>query len=154
MLGLAVLTGSRRLLDYAIQLRKEAWSPGKRDMILASLQPWCASYTITHIALSIPYEKQTSEEMQELLESIQRFSREKQVPCFPYHTKALAAFWKENQKQSKKEVIGRIISCYPELTHVYQKEISNKNKYYMKLFEAVGVAVMHTEELSSKKAGR
>jgi hypothetical protein len=154
MLGLAVMNGASRLLDYTIQLRKEPWSPGKRGSILSSLQPWCTCYTINSVALSIAYEKQTSTQTKELLEEIIRFFEANKVPCKAYHPKTLTAFWKEDETKSKKQVMAVIVSRYPELTHAYQKELRNKNKYYMKLFEAVGVAAMHSHHLQSKRTGR
>ena len=142
MLGLAVISGNR-LLDYQIQLRKDAWTPRKRELILASLQPWFASYTITNIALSTPYEKQTSTQTKELLEALTEHFSHKKVPVSSYHAKTLHRFCKKIK--TKKEGMKALAEMYPELSHYYRKEMTNKNKYYIKLFEAVGVAWIHTQ---------
>ena len=148
MLGLAVIAGNL-LVDYHIRLRKEPWTPRKREMILTSLQPWCESYSIKNVALSIPYEKQTSSQTKELLESLKSYFNEKKIQLFPYPAKALYVFCKE--VKAKKEAMKSLAGLYPELSFHYRKETSNKNKYYVKLFEAVGVATIHRERLKGKK---
>ena len=35
---------------------------------------------------------------------------------------------------------------YPQLTLCYHKEIRNKNRYYIKVFEAVGAAALKEQE--------
>src|SRR6185436_18014987 len=86
MLGLAVISGNH-LVDYHIQLRKEAWTPRKIEMILTSLQPWCESYSIKNIALSIPYENQTSSQIKELFESLKSHFCEKKIQLSSYPVK-------------------------------------------------------------------
>ena len=149
MLGLAVISGNQ-LLDYHIQLRKGPWTPRKRELILTSLQPWCTSYSIKNIALSIPYEKQLSSQTKELLESLTRYFSEKKISIYPYPPKTLFTFCKEADTKGKKEIMGTLAECYPELSHLYRKEMANKNKYYVKLFEAVGVATLHFRKLNGK----
>ena len=39
-----------------------------------------------------------------------------------------------------------LVQQFPELYYCYQKELRNKNKYYIKLFEAVAVAALHSQE--------
>jgi hypothetical protein len=148
MLGLAVIKGNL-LVDYHIKLRKEPWTPRKRELILTSLQPWFACYTITNVALSIPYEKQTSSQTKELLESLNGYFSEKKIRLCPYPAKTLYALCKE--AKGKKEVMRSLALQYPELSFHYQKEMSNKNKYYVKLFEAVGVATIHSQRMKRKK---
>lgn len=148
MLGLAVIKGNL-LVDYHIKLRKEPWTPRKRELILTSLQPWCESYTITNVALSIPYEKQTSSQTKDLLESLKRYFVEQKIHLSTYPTKALYALCKE--VKAKKEIMRTLAGQYPELLFHYRKEMSNKNKYYVKLFEAVGVATIHSQKMKWKR---
>jgi hypothetical protein len=148
MLGLAVIKGNL-LVDYHIKLRKEPWTPRKRELILTSLQPWCESYTITNVALSIPYEKQTSTQTKDLLESLKRYFVEQKINLSAYPAKTLYTFCKE--AKTKKEVMRALALLYPELSFHYQKEMANKNKYYVKLFEAVGVATIHSQKMKRKK---
>lgn len=148
MLGLAVIKGNL-LVDYHIKLRKEPWTPRKRELILTSLQPWFAFYTITNVALSIPYEKQTSSQTKDLLESLKRYFIEQKIHLSTYPAKTLYALCKETK--AKKEIMKTLALEYPELSFHYRKEMTNKNKYYVKLFEAVGVAMLHSQKMKKKK---
>jgi hypothetical protein len=147
MQGLAIISGNN-LIDYHIQLRKEAWNPDKREMILASLQPWLGRYSIKQIALSIPYETQTSSQTKELLEAIASFCSEKKIRIASYPPNALYHFFEECK--TKKEIMKTLAMKYPELLFHYHKEMRNKNKYYVKLFEAAGVATIHAQKLKGK----
>jgi hypothetical protein len=148
MLGLAVIAGNF-LVDYHIKLRKEPWSLNKKELILTSLQPWCGSYTITSVALSTPYEKQISSQTKELLESLKTYFAEKKIHLASYPPQILFSFYKE--AKTKKEIMKEIAGKYPELSFHYNKEMKNRNKYYIKLFEAVGVATIHSQKLLKGK---
>ena len=148
MLGLAVIAGNI-LLDYHIQLRKAPWTPNKREQILTSLQPWCASYNIKCVALSIPYENKTSSQTKILLETIKRYFNKRKINVCSYPPQTLHSFCEENEKKTKKIMMRKLAEKYPELTYHYQKEMKNKNKYYVKLFEAVGVATIHYKRLKA-----
>jgi hypothetical protein len=148
MLGLAVISGSN-LVDYQIQLRKEAWTPHKKELILASLHTWFERYSITNVALSIPYEKQSSSQTKELLESFKSHFSEKKIPVTSYPAKVLSTLCQE--AKTKKEVMRVLAGLYPELSFQYMKEMGNKNKYYVKLFEAVGVATIHSERFRGNR---
>ena len=150
MLGLAVISG-HRLLDYEIKLRKDPWTLRKRETILTSLQPWCKHYNIKCVALSIPYEKQTSSQTKELMESIKSYFSKKKIGLCPYPAKTFQTFCQEAKVKTKKEMMRRLALQYPELSHCYRKEVSNKNKYYVKLFEAVAVATIHAQRLKGKR---
>ncbi len=149
LLGLAVISGNR-LVDYHIQLRKESWTPRKRELILTSLQPWFQRYNINNVALSITYEKQTSSQTKELLDSLKSYFCEKKICLTSYPPKTFYTLCKE--AKTKKEIMKTLAGLYPELSFHYRKEVGNKNKYYIKLFEAVGVAVIHSQRLKRKKS--
>ena len=46
------------------------------------------------------------------------------------------------------ETISRL---YPELERLYKRELRNKNKYYVRLFEAVGLAHVHSQSISQRE---
>ncbi len=150
MLGLAIIAGNL-LVDYHIQLRKEPWTPRKRELILTSLQPWCTSYNIISVALSIPYEKQKSTQTKELLESITHYFSQKKIRLYSYPPQTLHSFCEEAKTKTKKEMMRKLAERYPELAHCYRKELGNRNKYYVKLFEAVGVATIHSQRMKMKR---
>lgn len=150
MLGLAVISRDL-LLDYHFRLRKDLWTPRKREIILASLQPWFNQYNIKSVALTIPYEKQTSTQTKKLLESIKEYFSKRKIQLCSYPAQALHSFCKEVKTKTKKEMMREITLRYPELSYLYRKEMANKNKYYVKLFEAVAVATIHSQRMERKQ---
>ncbi len=150
MLGLAVISGNV-LVDFHLQPKMGTWTPRKKEQILASLQPWFSSYNIKSIALSIPYEKQTSSQTKEVLESFKTHFAEKDIPFHPYPPKAFRTFFDKAKPKAKKEMLRNLALQYPELEKYYEKERRNKNKYYIKLFEAVAVALLHANQLEKKR---
>lgn len=49
------------------------------------------------------------------------------------------------EKKTKKALMRSICEIYPELVTQYEKEMGNRNKYYIKLFEAVACATLFSE---------
>lgn len=148
--GLAVISNNL-LVDYHIQLRKEAWTTNKGEQILTSLQPWFKSYSIKNVALSIPYEKQQSTQTKDLLGTLKSYFKQKKILYSTYLSKTLYATSQKARRKTKKEMMRDIVFQYPELSFYYHKEVENKNKYFIKLFEAVAVATMHAQRLKSRK---
>jgi RNase H-fold protein (predicted Holliday junction resolvase) len=148
MLGLAIILGNQ-LVDYHIQMRRESWTSQKKELILASLQTWCERYTIKNIALSVPYETQLSSETKELMESLKEHFSQNHISLFVYTPKTLHAFYKE--PKTKKEIMRELVEQYPELTYCYKKEMRNKHKYYIKLFDAVEVGTIHSQRVIKKR---
>ncbi len=150
MVGLAVIGGTL-LIDYQISLRKGAWSLNKRNKVLTSLQSWCTSYTIINIALATPHENQSNEQINELLESIKAHCKSNKIKICSYPPQAVYRFCEENQPRTKKEVMKKMCELYPELLTCFNKEKRNKNKYYVKLFDAVALATIHSRKLKGKR---
>jgi len=149
MIGMAVMK-ENTLVDYYVSLRKEAWSPQKKDKFLASLKPWITSYTISSVALAIPYEHHTTKEIKELLECIKECFAEKNIPVYSYHRKSFHLLYEDDQPKTKKMMMYNLCNIYPELSRYYHREIRNRNRYYTKLFEAVALANIHSKELQQR----
>lgn len=146
-IGLALLSQGQ-LKDLAIQLRKEPWTPQKKERILASLRPWC-SYSIHSIALSMPRESHLTREIKELLDVIRLFFTKEKITLKAYPVKAVYQFCGNARKRT--ELMAKLVLLHPELIGYYQKETANKNKYYIKLFEAVGVASLHYQQIRTRE---
>jgi len=146
MVGLAVICGTL-LIDYQISLRKGAWSLNKRKKILTSLQSWCTTYTIINIALATPHKNQSNDQINELLDSVKALCRSKGISICSYPPQTVLRICDEGNPKTKKEVMRKMCELYPELLTCFNKEKRNKNKYYVKLFDAVAVATLHSQKL-------
>ena len=76
MEGLAVFK-SRHLMDYSLKLHKDRFSPKKKELILSSLQSSSTTYTINHIALSMPLLHYQTDEFKAMVEVIETFAESK-----------------------------------------------------------------------------
>ncbi|MCK9404705.1 MAG: hypothetical protein M0Q26_15030 [Chitinophagaceae bacterium] len=145
MLGLAVFK-SNTLIDYSLKLHKEMWSPQKRDLVLASLASCIKHYTITDIALSIPDEHQQTKAFKELQEAIEGFARNHDMQVTLYTAKEVYQRFGSPVKRTRNALMTRLVLLFPELSLYFEREKVNRNKYYVKLFEAIAVAAYHSQE--------
>lgn len=147
-LGLAVVR-LNHLVDYSSKLYKLKWTPQKREMILTSLGSCIDAYTIQKIALSIPHVCHQTKEFSELMTAIIGLAQMRQIQVITYLSKDLLQFVPDSKKKNKNAFIKYLVFIYPELAPWFEKELRNKNKYYYKMFEAIGVATLY-----SRKIGR
>lgn len=145
LLGLAIIKQGS-LLDYSIRLHKSSWSPSKVTEIITSLEPCVRQYCIKRVVLSIPHEYHQTKEFKHLISCIKEYFEAKGITVYSESPEALYSLCPPEQKKTKKALMKSITEQFPQLTYCYQKEMRNKNKYYIKLFEAVAVAILHEQE--------
>lgn len=141
MLGLAVLTHNS-LVHYSSKLYKEKWSQIKSSMILSSLASCIRDYNISVLVLSIPTTGVQSKEKETLYHLIKRLAYEQKIRIEEIDTREIKLLCGEAQKKTKRSQMEILSRIYEELQPFYFKEIRNKNKYYEKMFDAVGVATI------------
>jgi hypothetical protein len=146
LLGLAIIK-QNSLVDYSIHLNKSSWSPSKADnMIVTSLEPCVRQYCITRVVLSIPYVHHQTEAFRQLIYHIRAFFEAKGIPVFAETPEAFYPLYLPGQKKTKKAFMKALTQQFPQLSHYYHKEMRNKSKYYIKLFEAVAVAMLYEQK--------
>jgi hypothetical protein len=144
MQGLAVIK-SHYLIDYSLKLLKDKWGPQKRDRILSSLASCIKYHTINTISLSRPAPHQETREFKELYVLIRGLAYQQKLRLVEYSPKQLLMLATGTEKKTKKALMRSLSEMYPELVMQYEKEMSNRNKYYIKLFEAVAAATLFSE---------
>jgi hypothetical protein len=141
MLGLAVLQ-SDSLIDYSVKLFKESWSPAKMDRMLSSLTFAIDNYNITDMVLSIPPIHYQAGPFQELWMEISTLGHSKSLNVVMYRQGELQALCGNEERMTRKAMMGAVMTQYPELEPFYKRESRNRNKYYHKMFEAIGAGVL------------
>ncbi len=144
LLGLAIINQGR-LVDYSIHLHKSAWSPSKANMIVTSLEPCVRQYCITRVVLSIPYAHYQTRGFKLLLSRILAFLKAKKVTIYTEPVEAIYSLCKPGEKKTKKALMEALANRFPELWYCYHKEVRNRKRYYIKLFEAVAAATLQEE---------
>jgi hypothetical protein len=145
LLGLAIIN-QHGLADYSIHLHKSSWSPSKATMILASLEPCVRKYCIKKIILSIPHVHHQTEAFKILIYRIRAFFETQGITVIAETPEAVDHLYPPGQKKTKKALMQALCLQFPQLSYCYQKELRNKNRYYIKLFEAVAVASLYQGE--------
>lgn len=146
MVAFAIMQG-KTLVAYHSSLHKGIYNEAKRDRILTRLTSLLKSYTIHDLALVYPYEIHSTNNITHLLESIEAHFKSQNVPICIYNPEAFHLFCEEEERKTKKAMIESMCEWYPDLTPLYLKEQRNKSKYYVRLFEAVALAHIHSQSL-------
>ncbi|MBA4850483.1 hypothetical protein [Emticicia sp. BO119] len=144
MVAFAILRGTF-LEHYQISLHKGVFNSEKNDRILKRLQKLTKTYAITDVALLLPYENHSTNHIKSLLESITTYFKKHNLPICTYYSEVLQVICEEGQPKTKKTIMESISRIYPQLQRLYHKEMQNKNKYYVRLFEAIGLAHIHSQ---------
>jgi hypothetical protein len=144
MQGLAVIR-SNHLVDYSLKLNKDKWGPQKKDLFLSSLASCIKCHTISTICLSIPRPHEQTKEFKELYVLIRSLAYQQKIRLVEYDPKQLLLLCTGHEKKTKKALMRSVSEIYPELVPQYEKEMSNRNKYYIKLFEAVASATLFSK---------
>lgn len=136
------------LIGYSLKLYKKKWDSQKRDSILTSLATCVSDYNIRTIALSIPHAYHQTTEFRELYDAICVYATSLHITVVEYTPKDIITLCYAHQKKTKKNLMEYLALVYPELYQRYIKECTNKNKYYVKMFEAIGAATLHSQSLA------
>lgn len=150
MVAFAIIRGTF-LERYQISLHKGVFNTEKNDRILKRLQTLTRKYTITNVAILLPYKKHSTNHIESLLESVETHFTKQSISVCTYYSEALHDIGEEEEPKTKKTMMESVSKIYPQLQRLYQRERRNKNKYYVRLFEAVGLALIHSQSLSSQK---
>lgn len=147
LIGLAIINHHNALVDYSIHLHKSPWSPSKANMIVTScLEPCVRQYCIKSVVMSRPYVHHQTEAYTYLISCIREYFEAKKIPVYEESQEALHSLCPPGQKKTKKALMQALTLQYPQLSLCYHKEMRNKKRYYIKVFEAVAAAIVKEKE--------
>lgn len=92
--------------------------------------------------MSIPPRHHQTIEFKQLISHIREYFEAKKIPVYEKPRETLNTLLGTGQRKTKKELMQALTLQFPQLTLCYHKEIKNKKRYYIKVFEAVGVAAL------------
>lgn len=99
--------------------------------------------------MSIPDSYHQTDDFKDLLSAIISFAESNGIQVTEYRAKELYLKLGSPVRRTRNALMKRLVMLYPELEMYYNRELSNKNKYYIKLFEAVAVGAYHWLEQNS-----
>lgn len=145
LLGYAIINQDR-LEDYSIRLYKSPWSPSKATQIITSLEPCVRRYSITKVILSIPPEHHQTMAFRDLRFQLKQHFESKGVDFHSYPIRKAVPHTPADKRKTKRALLDFIVQRYPELQYCYLRELKNKKRYYIKVFEAVAAASKADQE--------
>jgi hypothetical protein len=147
MVGLAVVE-SDSLIDHSMKVYKGRWEPQKLETILSSLASAVRDYNINHIVLSIAPAYTNQKPFLELWNEIVYRFRMYPMPVYNLPFRELQEFV---GSKSRDTLMDLVVEKFPDLGFYAKIERRNKNKYYYKLFEAVGAVLAYQKVLSDER---
>jgi hypothetical protein len=96
--------------------------------------------------MSIPHVHHQTEAFKQLISCIREYFEAKGIPFYEKTPEACYSLCPSEQKKTKKVLMQALSLQYPQLSLCYHKEMRNKNRYYIKVFEAVAVAGLKKQE--------
>lgn len=143
-IGVAVVERNS-IFDCQMKSFKGVWSERKLRSILATIEEYIAAYRICHMAIKLPPTYSHSDGIAHLLRQIRGLAKSNRCTFHTYTISQLKKAWGE-AAQNKRHLMLQVLEKY-NLVQLYNREIKNRNKYYEKVFEAVGVADMVLQEI-------
>lgn len=92
----------------------------------------------------MPYEYHQTKAFKQLAKGIKRYFTEKDIAFATQKPEALYSLCSPGEKKTKKALMINLTLQFPQLTYYCQKELRNKSKYYIKVFEAVAAAMLNS----------
>ena len=137
-LGIAVFRGSE-LLDWRIKVTKGKWSNEKYRKTIEILSEFVDRYKPDMFSVKRLHPSRSSVGLNRLVQKIIALSEKKGIRFYQYGIKELEAFFYPEGQSNKKKMAEIIASEYPALYGELDLERRNKNLYYLRMFEAVGL---------------
>ncbi len=92
--------------------------------------------------MSIPHAHHQTEAFKYLISCIKEYFKAKKIPVYEETPETLYSLCPQGQKKTKKVLMQALTLQHPQLSLCYHKEMRNKKRYYIKVFEAVAVATV------------
>lgn len=138
-----VIIAEYQIKQFQLKLFKDKWSETKACDITNSLASCIDKYNTSTIVLSIPVKRMHTERYETIYKFIKKFAHENKINLAEIPRHALGLLCQKGEKQNKKNQMLSMVRYFPEILPFYQKEVTNKNKYYEKGFEALGSILIH-----------
>ena len=137
------------LRDWRMKAISAKWSDGKMKMIQEIIVELVIKHQPGVVALKSLHPSRKSPELGQLTEWIKLFSEKRGIQVYQYSIRDLKEFYSPTERINKRELAERVGIEYPALFHELNRERSHKNKYFIRMFEAVALGAICFHELDS-----
>ena len=144
-IGLGVYR-DRTLVEWRVKTFKGSWTQAKLKNILYELKNYITEQEITMIAIKKPDALRSSTGLQQIVSEITILAKRNNIKVIQYSLQELKLYFSKEKKFTKAQMIQQVALAHAELHHEYNKEQRNRNRYYVKMFEAIIAAQIAQSE--------
>jgi Holliday junction resolvasome RuvABC endonuclease subunit len=144
-LGIAVFQNAD-LRDWRIKAINGKWSQEKLEMILSIISNFISRYQPDAIALKEIHPSRSSDNLNGLYVAIQKLAQKRRLLLRRYSIKDLEKFYSPGERINKRQLAEIIGIEYPALLYALESERNHKNRYFIRMFEAVALGAVCLEK--------
>lgn len=149
-LGIAIFRGPE-LRDWRVKVTKGPWSDSKYRKTIEILSEFIGQYRPDALSVKRLNPSRSSVDLDRLVQKIIALSEKKGIRVYQYGIKELEAFFYPDGRSNKRKMTEIIVSEYPVLHCELDLERRNKNPYYLRMFETVGLGAICFHQLDDSK---
>jgi len=140
-LGIAIFRGTE-LRDWRVKVAGGKFSKEKVKKIKSIILNLINKYEPDVLSIKKLNPCRSSSNLKRLSSKIKNLARKKGLRVYQYSIGDLKAFFSPKNKINKKNIADIVTRDYPALCHELGKEKTNKNSYYIRMFEAVALGLV------------
>jgi Holliday junction resolvasome RuvABC endonuclease subunit len=140
-IGIGVIRDGE-LLDARVKTFPGKWSESKQKTILGAISKLINDFNVTAVFLKTIHESRSSAALNQLIYEIKNLLEKRKTKFCLYTIIDLKRHCLERRSGNRRTLMEQITEKYPELMFDRDKEIKSRNKYYTKMFEAIGCAML------------
>jgi len=99
-------------------------------------------HQITTVIIKKLHRSRSSNNLDIIIKKIREIIQKLKLKLYEYTIQSVKFVLLPRQKGNKYQLMEEIVSLYPHLSVLQKKELKNKNKYYIRMFEAVALGCM------------
>ena len=146
--GIAIFEGPE-LLDWRVKVIKGKWSKEKLQKIMLLLRSSIERHEPDVLTIKKLHRCRSSVNLNHLTSRIKQVSKRKGLRIHQYSIKDVESFFFPGVKSNKNKLAETITLKYPFLLHEFKKENANKNSYHIRVFEAVALGAVCSQQLEN-----
>ncbi|WKZ32795.1 MAG: hypothetical protein QY316_12950 [Thermodesulfobacteriota bacterium] len=139
-IGFAVFYGPE-LRDWGTKVVRGKWSAKKKEKLKNIVLSLMDQHQPDALALKKLHPSRSSRQLDCFLNAIKVIAEETSLPVYEYPIKYLEAYFSPGKPNNKRQLAELLAERYPVLYSEIENENPNK-LYHLKMFEAVGMAVV------------
>lgn len=140
-IGFAAFRGPE-LLDWGVRVNSAKTPRGKVRVAGQIIKEAVERFEADALVVKRLHPSRTSISLDRLTFSIKELSRRRKLSLHQYSIMELKNALCSEAKGNKRRLAAEVAAKYPILSRDFQKEMANRNPYYLRMFEAVALGIV------------